>query len=103
MLDDSPHQKIETVLGKLEKAFANGDIEAAVNLFQEDCYWRDLVTFTWNLKTLEGHDQIRAMLTEQLARIKPHDLRQDLSEVATEDDGVTQGWIEFDTGAARGL
>ncbi|MBQ9351403.1 MULTISPECIES: NAD(P)/FAD-dependent oxidoreductase [unclassified Phyllobacterium] len=102
MLDDSPHQKIETVLGKLEKAFANGDIEAAVNLFQEDCYWRDLVTFTWNLKTLEGHDQIRAMLTEQLARIKPHDLRQDLSEVATEDDGVTQGWIEFDTGAARG-
>ncbi|HAO2892152.1 TPA: nuclear transport factor 2 family protein, partial [Escherichia coli] len=81
MLDDSPHQKIETVLGKLEKAFANGDIEAAVNLFQEDCYWRDLVTFTWNLKTLEGHDQIRAMLTEQLARIKPHDLRQDLNEV----------------------
>ena len=102
MLDDSPHQKIETVLGKLEKAFANGDIEAAVNLFQEDCYWRDLVTFTWNLKTLEGHDQIRAMLTEQLARIKPHDLRQDMNEVATEDDGVTQGWIEFDTGAARG-
>lgn len=62
MLDDSPHQKVETGLGKLERAFANNDINAAVNLFQEDCYWRDLVTFTWNTKTLEGHIQIRAML-----------------------------------------
>lgn len=102
MLDDSPHQKIETVLTKLDKALVNGDIDAAVNLFQEDCYWRDLVTFTWNLKTLEGHDQIRAMLTEQLARIKPHDWQQDIKEVATEDDGVTQAWIEFETDVARG-
>lgn len=102
MLDDSPHQKIETVLTKLDKALVKGDIDAAVNLFQEDCYWRDLVTFTWNLKTLEGHDQIRAMLTEQLARIKPHDWQQDIKEVATEDDGVTQAWIEFETDVARG-
>ncbi|ATU95254.1 NAD(P)/FAD-dependent oxidoreductase [Phyllobacterium zundukense] len=102
MLDDSPHQKVETVLGKLERAFANNDVDAAANLFQDDCYWRDLVTFTWNIKTLEGHNQIRDMLSDQLVHIKPRDLRQDLKEVATEDDGVVQGWIEFETDAARG-
>jgi putative flavoprotein involved in K+ transport len=41
MLDDGLHQKVETVLGKLERAFASNDINAAVNLFQ-DCYWRGL-------------------------------------------------------------
>ncbi|MGH6860652.1 MAG: nuclear transport factor 2 family protein, partial [Phyllobacterium sp.] len=102
MLEDSPHQKIDTVLQKLEQAFAGGDIAAAVNLFQEDCYWRDLVTLTWNLRTMEGHDQIREMLQAQLTTIKPNDFRQDLNETATEDDGVVQGWIEFETKTARG-
>ncbi|MBW8321459.1 MAG: nuclear transport factor 2 family protein, partial [Rhizobium sp.] len=67
MLDISPGTKIDTMLSKLGQALESGDIDAAVNLFQADCYWRDLVTFTWNLKTLEGHEQIRDMLTSQLA------------------------------------
>ncbi|WP_439501695.1 NAD(P)/FAD-dependent oxidoreductase [Aminobacter ciceronei] len=102
MLDDSPQTKIDTVLAKLEKALAGGDIEAAVNLFQADCYWRDLVTFTWNLKTMEGHDQIRDMLKSQLASIKPGRFRQDEKELASQNDGITDGWFEFETAVARG-
>ncbi|PWE54723.1 FAD-dependent oxidoreductase [Metarhizobium album] len=102
MLEESPGTKIDTVLSKLGKALEKGDIDAVVNLFQADCYWRDLVTFTWNLRTLEGRDQIRDMLTHQLAAIAPSGFRQDEKEVASEDDGVTQGWFEFETGAARG-
>ncbi len=49
MLDNSPHTKVDAALDKLEGALSSGDIDAAVNLFQTDCYWRDLVTFTWNL------------------------------------------------------
>jgi len=102
MLDISPSTKIDTVLSKLNDAFASGDIDAAVNLFQADCYWRDLVTFTWNLKTLEGHGEIRAMLSSQLASIKPSNLVQDAKEMASEADGVTDGWFEFETATARG-
>jgi len=102
MLDDSPQTKIDSILAKLEKAFAGGDIEAVVNLFQADCYWRDLVTFTWNLKTMEGHDQVRDMLKSQLAAIKPGRFRQDGKELASQNDGITDGWFEFETAVARG-
>jgi putative flavoprotein involved in K+ transport len=102
MLDNSPHTKVDAALDKLEHALTGGDIDAAVNLFQADCYWRDLVTFTWNFRTLEGHDQIREMLTNQLAAIKPDHFRQDKNNPASEGDGVTDGWFEFETDVARG-
>ncbi len=102
MLEDSPHTKIDTVLGKLGRALEAGDIDAAVNLFQADCYWRDLIAFTWNLRTMEGQDQIRDMLSSQLAAIKPSRFRQDEKEPAGGSDGVTEGWFEFETELARG-
>ena len=44
-------------------ALAAEDADAAAELFATDAFWRDLVAMTWNLKTLEGRDQIRAMLS----------------------------------------
>ncbi|TAI64710.1 NAD(P)/FAD-dependent oxidoreductase [Bradyrhizobium sp. Leo170] len=102
MLDNSPHTKVEAALGKLEDALASGEIDVAVNLFQADCYWRDLVAFTWNLRTMEGQGQIREMLTTQLAGIKLRHFRQDPSNPASEADGVADGWFEFETEVARG-
>ena len=102
MLEESPGTRIDTALAKLGKALEQGDIDTAVNLFQADCYWRDLVAFTWNLKTMEGQDQICDMLTTQLAAIKPARLRQDENEPASAGDGVTEGWFEFETEVARG-
>ena len=53
-------------LGRFEQALAAGDAVAASELFGDDSFWRDLVAFTWNLKTLEGPEEIRAMLESQL-------------------------------------
>lgn len=102
MLEDSPNTRVDAVLAKLGKALESGDINAAVNLFQTDCYWRDLATFTWNLKTLEGHDQIRDMLETQLSSISPSHFRQDEKEMASDNDGVIDGWFSFETKVARG-
>ncbi|WP_085034977.1 NAD(P)/FAD-dependent oxidoreductase [Ensifer aridi] len=102
MLEESPGIRIDTALAKLGKALERGDIDAAVNLFQADCYWRDLVAFTWNIRTLEGQDQIRDMLSSQLAAIKPARFRQDEKEPASASDGLTEGWFEFETEVARG-
>jgi putative flavoprotein involved in K+ transport len=102
MLDQSPQIKVDAALSKLDDAFTSGDIDAAVNLFQEDCFWRDLVTFTWNLRTMEGREQVRDMLNRQLALIKPSHLRQNDNEPASEADGITQGWFDFETDTARG-
>ena len=42
------------------------DPASAAALFGDECFWRDLAAFTWNVKTLEGRDEIAAMLAAQL-------------------------------------
>src|SRR5262249_48892171 len=74
-----------------------GDVECAVDLFQADCYWRDLVTFTWNIKTMEGKDQVRDMLKACLATTKPSNWKIADGEDASDADGITESRIQFDT------
>ncbi|ODT30265.1 MAG: FAD-dependent oxidoreductase, partial [Kaistia sp. SCN 65-12] len=102
MLDKAPNKKLSDLLDTFGSALASGDIDTAVGCFQEDCYWRDLVTFTWNIRTMEGRDQIRAMLESQLDAARPSNWRIAEGEDATETDGLIEGWISFETGVARG-
>ena len=71
MLDAQPVTLIARVLSAFGDALARGDIAAARTMFVEDCYWRDLVSFTWNIATCEGQDQIEAMFVAQLAQTAP--------------------------------
>ena len=45
-------------LEKFAAALALGDIDGASRLFATDGYWRDLVAFTWNIRTCEGRAEI---------------------------------------------
>ncbi|TPJ55963.1 NAD(P)/FAD-dependent oxidoreductase [Mesorhizobium sp. B2-7-1] len=103
MLERTPTTKAQALLDKFGKALEAGDIDSAVNCFQADCYWRDLVTFTWNLKTMEGQDQVRAMLQATLASTKPTDWAVAKGEEAGEDGGIITAWITFETSVARGF
>lgn len=102
MLDTTANAEVQTLLDTFGAALERGDIAAAVACFQDDCYWRDLVTFTWNIHTSEGKDAIGAMLNAQLATTKPSGWKIAEGETASEDGGVTTAWIEFETGVARG-
>ena len=102
MLDETPGATLDAVLNRLNDALERGDAKAAAALFQADSYWRDLVAFTWNLRTMEGPDQIRDMLAQQLPQLKARNFRQDPGEAATTADNVTEGWIEFETETGRG-
>ncbi len=102
MLEKAPQKTLTDLLDRFGKALAAGDIDTAVSLFQEDCYWRDLVTFTWNIKTMEGPDQVRQMLEEQLAATQPEKWALAEGEDVSEADGIIDGWITFETNVARG-
>jgi putative flavoprotein involved in K+ transport len=102
MLDTTATARMDTFLARFEAALASGNIDAATSLFAEECYWRDLVTFTWNIRTMEGRDQVRDMLTACLARVKPHNWHVASGETATEADGAAEAWISFETDIARG-
>lgn len=100
MTAHSPTARASRWLSAFEAALASRDVPAATALFDEDCYWRDLVAFTWNLRTQEGRDAIAGMLGTQLAKIVPSGFRIDGE--ATETDGIVEAWFHFETGAARG-
>ncbi|TIW71385.1 MAG: NAD(P)/FAD-dependent oxidoreductase, partial [Mesorhizobium sp.] len=100
MLDIAPSQQAATWLGSFARTLEAGDIEAVANLFVEDCYWRDLLTFTWNIKTMEGRAAIRDMLEATLATARPS--RWSLTGDASVDDGIIEAWFSFETVVARG-
>ena len=50
-------------LDDFNAALAAQDADATAELFATDAFWRDLVALTWNIKTLEGRDEIRTMLS----------------------------------------
>ena len=90
MLDTTSNAQVQVFLDKFETALTAGDIDAAVAMFAPECYWRDLVAFTWNIKTMEGRDQVREMLSSSLARAKPRNWKIAEGENATESGGVTE-------------
>ena len=81
-------------------ALAAQDADAAAELFATDSFWRDLVALTWNLKTLEGRERIRAMLSATLAGSRPRDFAA--TEPPAEADGVVEAWLRFETEVGRG-
>ena len=103
MLDTTANSRVQAFLGKFEAALTAGDLDAAVGLFNEECYWRDLVAFTWNIKTVEGRAEVRDLLSHTLKRVKPRDWRVAEGETATENGGVLEAWISFDTDVAPGF
>ena len=102
MLDTTLSARVQVFLDKFDAALAAGDLDAAVGMFAPECYWRDLVAFTWNIKTMEGRDQVRDMLAHCLAHVKPHNWKIAEGETPTDAGGVIESWISFETEVARG-
>ena len=81
-------------------ALQRGDSKAAADLFEEQGFWRDLVTFTWNIKTMEGRAEIAQMLDATLASTAPSNWQ--VEETPSEADGIVECWLTFETATARG-
>jgi len=96
----APTRAAATWLADFGAALARNDVEATVALFEAEGFWRDLVAFTWNIRTQEGAGAIRAMLAARLADTQPSNFA--LEGEASEADGVTEAWFTFETRVARG-
>src|ERR1035437_6060032 len=94
-----PKARVDAWLADFEAALAARDVQRAAGMFATDSFWRDLVSFTWNIKTVEGRDGIADMLCSRLDDTDPSGFRT--SEEPTEADGGTEAWIEFETATGR--
>ena len=102
MLDHKITQDTQSFLNDFGAALSAGYIAKVKDMFTADCYWRDLVSFTWNIKTLEGQDQVGDMLSAQLAHIEPSQWELDENELPSDEVGIVTAWFRFETKVGRG-
>lgn len=95
-------EEIQDILHRLDDALTVGNTEKVLALFDEDCYWRDFLTFTWNIITFEGHSDIRDMLNARLTDVAPTDWHLDANPAPRMNDGTTEGFIRFSTRVGEG-
>lgn len=100
MTANTPSQRAQRWLDAFGAALASGNPDNVLPLFDADCYWRDLVSFTWNIRTQEGHDAVRDMLAARQADAGASNFQ--LEGEASEADGVTEAWFTFETKVSRG-
>jgi putative flavoprotein involved in K+ transport len=93
--------RLASWLAGFERALAASDTDAASKMFATDCYWRDLVAFTWNIDTMESRDAVRGMLAATLATVRPENWQ--LSEAGSETEGILEGYFTFETASGRGV
>lgn len=96
----TPTALLNAWVERLNQHLAQRDLDSTLELFADECYWRDLLLFSWNLVTLEGKPAIRDMLQARLDQTCPEHWK--LEGEATFDNGVMEGWISLETGQARG-
>jgi putative flavoprotein involved in K+ transport len=95
-------ERVDTWLADFESALADRDAERAAGLFATTSFWRDLVAFTWNLKTVENREGVADLLRATMDTTDARGFHT--TEEPTEADGVVDAWIGFETavGRARG-
>jgi len=92
MKDTNVSSPVAVWLADFAVSLKRGDPAAVAALFADDCYWRDLVSFTWNVVTFEGRAPIADMLKARLDDVRPD------AFVVDERDA----WFTFETALGRG-
>jgi cation diffusion facilitator CzcD-associated flavoprotein CzcO len=73
--DVNPQEVTAHWLKEFEAACARQDADAAAALFQPGGHWRDLVAFTWHVKTVSGTPAIKEQLRQTLPSVRPTKFR----------------------------
>ncbi|GAA0921827.1 NAD(P)/FAD-dependent oxidoreductase [Pseudonocardia zijingensis] len=93
-------RRVEAWLADFEAALAARDATRAAALFAPACFWRDLVSFTWNLVTVEDRDGVADLLRATMDGTDARDFH--VTEEPTTAGEVVEAWIGFRASAGRG-
>ena len=96
----SPQARVDAWLATFESALKARDVEAATRLFATESYWRDLVSFTWNITTVEGREGVGGMLGATLESADPSGFATE--EPPDEADGVVTALDHVRDGGRQG-
>jgi putative flavoprotein involved in K+ transport len=93
--------RVDTWLSEFTEALSANDADRVAGLFAAESFWRDLVSFSWNLITVEGPAGVADLVRTDAARgVTP--VTFEVTGEPTEADGVTEAWLTFETAVGRG-
>jgi len=69
-------------LQDFEKSITDPDYDSLTVLFHDDCHWRDLLAFTWNIQTVSGIEKIINALKFHNPKVKPSGFKVDSHRTA---------------------
>jgi putative flavoprotein involved in K+ transport len=97
ILDQTATKTVNKVLAALNKALTANDAKAAAKCFEPGGFWRDLASFTWNIKTLESAAAIEAMVAAQQGAIQGGAFKITPGETPETKKGVIEAFVDFET------
>ena len=81
------------------RALSAPDPAAAAALFAPGGFWRDLLAFTWTIRTFEGREAIARLVGDRAALVRAEGWEV---ESASAVEGGIDGWLRFRTGQMQG-
>ena len=92
--------RVDRWLSEFSHGLATGHVDGAFSR-EKQCFWRDMVAFTWSIRTCEGVADISAALKATAPAAAPHEWRVH-GVPADGPDGETEAWLRFRTAAGSG-
>jgi cation diffusion facilitator CzcD-associated flavoprotein CzcO len=95
-----------TWLARFAELVESGDLSDAAGLFRPDASWRDIVSLTWDIRSVAGEAGIADMLRRCREQVRPGSIRVSsvwlpLQQVRAERE-VIEVLLEFETGVGHG-
>jgi putative flavoprotein involved in K+ transport len=89
-------------LKRFQAAIETGDVGQVLDQFAEDCWWRDLLLLTWDLRTMHGPDEVKSLVSDRLGEVGFSDFALDTSMPPRVVHGVVAAPFVFRTRIAVG-
>ncbi len=106
---DTTHEvAVAAWLSRFEHALAAADESALAALFIDGADWRDVVAFTWDMRSTLGTQAVAAGLAKAAAEFKPHSFaiapdRTPPRATVRAGDSVIEAFFNFETNIGHGL
>lgn len=99
------------IVERFNKSLSAEDVQGIINLFCDDCYWRDHLCLSWDYRTLKGKEKISDFLGATTRGLKKLDISRSTSFRAPhygvlDGAGETKGiefFVDIDTEIGVGL
>lgn len=105
----NPKAVAQEWISKLESVLASKDVSRLGSIMHADCWWRDMLAFDWDLRTIHGLDKLTEYIgknieSAQLSKLRLHQSGKFAPAVAKPIDGLE--WVEsmfdFESKTGRG-